>query len=69
MIALHGGGGSSSVAQLGLRVTDVDAACADIVAAGGAVRSGPEDRTDEGIRLADVIDTEGNAFMVSASLV
>ena len=69
VIALHGGGGSSSVAQLGLRVTDVDAACADIVAAGGAVRSGPEDRTDEGIRLADVIDTEGNAFMVSASLV
>ena len=44
-------------------------ACADIVGAGGAVRSGPEDRTDEGIRLADVTDTEGNAFVVSASLV
>ena len=58
----------TSVAQLGLRVTDVDAACADIVAAGGAVRSGPEDRPDEGIRLADVVDTEGNAFMVSAAL-
>ena len=66
VIALHGGGAASSVAQLGLRVADVDAACADIVAAGGAVRSGPEDRPDEGIRLADVFDTEGNAFMVSA---
>jgi len=68
VIALHAGSGASSVAQLGLRVGDVDAACADIVAAGGAVRSGPEDRTDEGIRLADVIDTEGNAFMVSAAI-
>ncbi len=68
VIALHGGGGASSVGQLGLRVDDVDAACADIVAAGGAVRSGPEDRTEEGIRLADVVDTEGNAFMVSAAI-
>jgi predicted enzyme related to lactoylglutathione lyase len=68
VIALHGGGTGSSVAQLGLSVTDVDAACADIVAAGGSVRSGPEDRTDEGIRLADVVDTEGNAFMVSAPI-
>ena len=68
VIALHGGGGASSVAQLALRVADVDAACADMVAAGGAVRSGPEDRPDEGIRLADVFDTEGNAFMVSAAL-
>ena len=69
VIALHGGGGPVSVAQLGLRVSDVDAACAEIVAAGGAVRSGPEDRAEEGIRLADVVDTEGNPFMVSASLV
>jgi predicted enzyme related to lactoylglutathione lyase len=68
VIALHGGGGSSSIAQLGLRVADIDAACADIVAGGGAVRSGPEQRPDEGIRLADVVDTEGNAFMLSAAL-
>jgi predicted enzyme related to lactoylglutathione lyase len=68
VVALHGGGAGSSIAQLGLRVADVDAACTDIVAAGGAVRSGPEDRPDEGIRLADVVDTEGNAFMLSAPL-
>jgi predicted enzyme related to lactoylglutathione lyase len=68
VVALRGGGSGSSIAQLGLRVADVDAACADIVAAGGAVRSGPEDRPDERIRLADVVDTEGNAFVVSAPL-
>jgi predicted enzyme related to lactoylglutathione lyase len=68
VVALHAGGPGSSNAQLGLRVDDVDAACTRILAAGGALVRGPDDRTDEGIRLAEATDTEGNAFMVSSSL-
>ena len=63
VIALHGGGGARALYSAAGGRCDRPA---PIVPA--AVRSGPEDRTDEGIRLADVVDTEGNAFMVSASI-
>ena len=68
-IALHGGGqGEYHATGLGFQVDDVDAACAEIAAAGGTVRARPVDRTGEGIRLADLVDPEGNGFQLSAMI-
>jgi lactoylglutathione lyase len=62
-VALHGGASSTEqrVTGLGFEVDDVDAACQQIVAAGGTIVTAPRDR-GEPIRLADVADTEGNVF-------
>lgn len=70
VVALHGGGAGEN-RQVGLSVTvdDVDAACAEIVAGGGRVASPPQDRAGEPIRLASVVDTEGNAFSLAQSIV
>ena len=66
VVALHGGGtGQGRASGLGLQVADLDAACAEVEAAGGRVLSAPVDRPGEGIRLAELIDTEGNAFAMS----
>ena len=66
VVALHGGGtGEGHASGLGLQVEDLDAACREVAAGGGRVLSGPEDRPDEGIRLANLVDTEGNAFALS----
>jgi len=66
IIALHGGG-STEFRNTGLSFTvdDIQGACDAVVRAGGLVRSGPEDRGDEGIILAHLTDTEGNGFMIS----
>ena len=70
IVALHGGGtGEGHASGLGLQVVDLDAACREIAAGGGRVLSGPEDRPDEGIRLANLVDTEGNAFALSQVVV
>lgn len=69
VIALHGGGdGQVHQSGLGFGVADIDAACKDVLQAGGQIRMWPQDRPDEGIRLADCVDTEGNTFMFSAPL-
>ena len=66
IVALHGGGtGEGHASGLGLQVEDLDAACQEVAAGGGRVLSGPEDRPGEGIRLANLVDTEGNAFVLS----
>ena len=66
IIALHGGG-SAQFRNTGLSFTvdNIQGACDAVVHAGGLVRSGPEDRGDEGIILAHLTDTEGNGFMIS----
>ena len=66
IIALHGGG-SAEFRNTGLSFTvdDIHSACVAVVRGGGLVRSGPEDRGDEGIILAHLTDTEGNGFMIS----
>jgi predicted enzyme related to lactoylglutathione lyase len=66
-IALHSG--ASRVAHqhtgLGFEVDDVGSACRAVTAAGGEVVAAPVDRPDEGIRLADCADTEGNRFSLA----
>lgn len=65
-IALHGGGfGEFHPTGLSFTVDDIEAACEAVVLGGGQVRSGPEDRGDEGIFLAELTDPEGNGFMMS----
>jgi predicted enzyme related to lactoylglutathione lyase len=66
VIALHGGGDAAFLQTgLGLQVADVEAACREIGEAGGTVRNPPVLREREGIKLADVTDTEGNGFALS----
>jgi predicted enzyme related to lactoylglutathione lyase len=61
-VALHGGGGSEArESWLGFYVEDLDGALAEIEDAGG--RRG-EERTEGGVRLMSVIDTEGNSLTV-----
>ena len=65
-VALHGGGdGTFRETGLSFTVGDISAACAAVIEGGGSVRSGPEDRGDEGIYLAMLTDTENNGFMMS----
>ena len=69
IVALHGGGdGSTTRSGLGFDVDDLRAACDAVVAAGGTLNWGPKDQPEEGISLADLTDTEGNQFMLSATL-
>jgi predicted enzyme related to lactoylglutathione lyase len=62
VVALHHGG-TSPAAQgwLGFEVDDIDAALAEIELGGG--RRGAE-RTEGGVRLVTVTDTEGNSLTV-----
>jgi predicted enzyme related to lactoylglutathione lyase len=70
VIALHGGAidGDGRDTNLGFRVPDADASVAAVVAAGGTVKVAPSTQPDEGIRLAEVADTEGNVFFLSAPM-
>ena len=66
IVALHGGGtGRFRKTGLSFTVDDIEGACDEVVLGGGSVRSGPEDRGEEGIFLAELTDTEGNGFMMS----
>ena len=69
ILALHGGGdGEFRETGLAIQVEDLAAACAEVKEGGGIVRSEPEDRPNEGIRLADLEDPEGNGFQMSQRL-
>jgi lactoylglutathione lyase len=61
----HGGDGTAREIGLGFDVDDLDATCAAVTAAGGAVVNAPEDRPQEGITIAKVADTEGNQFSLT----
>ncbi len=68
-VALHGGGsGEFQQTGLGIEVDDIEDACARVVTAGGKVREAPRTRAEEGVILADLVDPEGNGFMVSQSI-
>ncbi len=69
ILALHGGGsGELNITGLSLAVDDVDEACRLAKEAGATIRRAPEDRTQECIRLADVIDPEGNGFSIASRI-
>ncbi len=66
-LALHGGGtGEHKKSGLSVQVDDVEAACRAVTDAGGRVVAEPEERPGEPIRLARVVDTEGNEFAIMA---
>lgn len=68
IVALHGGGsGELNRTGLGFDVADIAAACDEVDRAGGKVAMAPTERPEEGIVLADLVDTEGNTFMFSAA--
>jgi len=65
-VALHGGGdGEFNDTGLSFQVEDIDLACTEIANGGGRVLSGPADRPGEPIRLASLVDTEGNGFSIN----
>jgi len=70
IIALHSG--ASRVTHqhtgLGFEVDDLASACQAVTAAGGQIIAGPADRPEEGIRVADCADTEGNRFSIAQQI-
>jgi predicted enzyme related to lactoylglutathione lyase len=68
-VAFHRGGNSTERdTGLGFYVDDIDAACKAVATAGGKIVKPPEARTDEGIKLATAVDTEGNRFSIAQEL-
>ena len=66
IVALHGGGaGKYQKTGLSLQVRDIAAACKEIEGGGGKIASPPQNRPGEPIKLAEVLDTEGNAFSLT----
>ena len=66
VIAFHGGhDGSKNVTGLSIEVDDIEGAAVASEANGATVTMAPQKREGEGIHLADLIDPEGNTFMLS----
>jgi predicted enzyme related to lactoylglutathione lyase len=66
IVALHGGGaGKYQKTGLSLQVRDIASACKELEAGGGKIASPPQNRPGEPIKLAEVLDTEGNAFSLT----
>jgi predicted enzyme related to lactoylglutathione lyase len=66
IVALHGGGaGAYRKTGLSIQVRDIVAACKEIEAGGGRIALAPQKRPGEPIKLAEVMDTEGNAFSLT----
>jgi predicted enzyme related to lactoylglutathione lyase len=66
VVALHSGGsGQLTETGLSFEVDDIEAAVAAATAAGGTLADGPSVQEGEGITLADLVDPEGNGFMLS----
>ena len=60
-VALHGGGtGARNKTGLGFTVSDIDAACREAADGSATVLRAPEERPGEPIKLAGLVDTEGN---------
>ncbi len=69
IVALHAGGGEHERGTgLSFQVTDIQAACDRAVAAGATLRRGPDHRPGDPVKLADLVDPEGNGFMLSQSV-
>ena len=66
IVALHGGGGGAyRKSGLSIQVRDIVSACKEIEAGGGKIALSPQNRPGEPIKLAEVMDTEGNAFSLT----
>ena len=58
----HGGNTDTNSTGLSFTVTDIDAACKAVVAAGGTVTTSPQDGPIPGLIIAAVSDSEGNTI-------
>ena len=66
VVALHGGGGGTyRKTGLSIQVKDIVSACREIEAGGGKIVLAPQTRPGEPIKLAEVMDSEGNAFSLT----
>ena len=69
VVALHAGGGEGVRGTgLSFQVDDIQAACDRAVAGGAVLRRGPDHRPGDPVKLADLVDPEGNGFMLSQSV-
>lgn len=69
VVALHGGGGDEQrMTSMSIQVEDLNSAVREIERGGGRVTREPEDRPGEPIRLAEVVDTEGNLFALTETV-
>ncbi len=65
-IALHpGGSGDQTRTGLGFEVEDLDAALQRATEVGGRISAPQRERSEERIRVAELIDTEGNLITVA----
>jgi predicted enzyme related to lactoylglutathione lyase len=63
VVALHSGGkGVFEKTGLNFAVKHIDSACEEVESGGGSIVNPPMERPGEPIRLAEVVDTEGNAI-------
>ncbi len=69
IVALHPGA-DEGVRPTGLsfQVDDIRAACERAVAGGAELRRGPAHRPGDPVELADLVDPDGNVFMLSQSV-
>ena len=66
IVALHGDGSYEfHKTELSFQVSELETACKDVQTGGGKILSGPSDHPGEPIPLADLVDTEGNGFMLT----
>jgi len=69
VVALHAGGGERVRGTgLSFQVDDIQAACVRAVAGGAELQRGPEHRPGDPVKLAELVDPEGNVFMLSESV-
>lgn len=69
IVALHGGhDGSRNPTGFSIQVDDVDAAVRAATEAGASLESGPTALDDEGIKIADLVDPEGNVIMLTEAI-
>jgi lactoylglutathione lyase len=65
-IALHpGGSGDQTHTGLGFEVEDLDAALLRATEVGGRISTPQRERSEERIRVAELVDTEGNLITVA----
>ena len=66
IVALHGGGtGQHTKTGLSFQVSDLQSACESVSSGGGKIVEAPHSRKGEPIKLARLLDTEGNEFMMT----
>ena len=69
VVALHAGGGERVRGTgLSFQVADIQAACDRAVAGGATLQRGPEHRPGDPVKLAELVDPEGNVFLLSQSV-